>query len=173
MSTILQVRIDSHLVRGDSVRYWNGVWTKDRFIVIDDKSAADEVLKQSWRIVTPLDTKLSVLNYEKAAEYLADPKHYGNEKIVVFSAGIGNIARLVEAGVEFNCPINVVSPEPNGEKKIRAGRAGLSLKDVEDLHMLHDRGYKLIRHDLPEPIESEEDFYQKLIQAENKKEEAK
>ncbi len=168
MSTILQVRIDTHLVRGDSVRYWNGVWTKDRFIVVDDKSAADEVLRQSWRIVTPIDTKLSVLSLEKAKEYLSDPKHYGNERMVVFSADINNIARLVEAGVQFSCPINVVSPQPNGEKKIKAGRASLSLKDAEDLHMLHEKGYKLIRHDLPEPIESEEDFYQKLLQAENK-----
>lgn len=166
---LIQVKIDTHLVRGDSVRYWNGVWTKDRFIIVDDKSATDEVIKQTWRIVTPIETKLSVLTLEKARNFLLDPEHYGNERIVLFSPNINNIARLAEAGIEFGCPINVCSLDANGEKKLRVGKTGLSQQDVDDLHMLHEKGCRIVAHEFPDPVQQEEDFYQKLLDAENKK----
>ena len=168
---ILQAKIDTHLVRGDSVRYWNGIWNKDRFIIVDDKQASDDVLKQTWRIVTPIDTKLSVLTLEKAIQFLSDVEHYGNEKIVIFTNNVNNVARLVEAGISLNCPINVCSLEANGPKAVRVGRIGLSQKDVEDIEMMHAKGLQIITQEFPEPLQQQEDFYQKMIEASANKEE--
>ena len=164
---MLQVKVDTHLVRGDSVRYWNGIWDKDRFIIVDDTQASDDALKQTWRIVTPIETRLSVLTLEKAIQYLSDPEHYGNEKIVLFCNNISNVARMVEAGVNIDCPVNVCSLEANGPKKVRIGRIGLSQQDVDDIKMMHDKGLKIITQEFPEPLQQEEDFYQKMIEAEN------
>ena len=86
MSEIVAVRIDSRLIHGQTANLWHGHWNCDRYIIIDDQTATDPTLKSVMRIACPAGIKLSVLTEETAVEYLSDPGHYGNERIVIISA---------------------------------------------------------------------------------------
>ena len=150
MSKIVAVRIDSRLIHGQTANLWHGYWNCDRYIIIDDETANDPTLKAVMRIACPSGIKLSVLTEEKAVEFLTDPGHYGNERIVVIVKFLTGLVKLAEAGVQLADTI-VVGTMIIGEdrKKVINKNIKVSPEDIECLHKLDDMGYKLVYQMVP------------------------
>ena len=150
MSEIVAVRIDSRLIHGQTANLWHGYWNCDRYIIIEDETATDPTLKGVMRIACPSGIKLSVLTEEKAVEYLTDPGHYGNERIVVIVRFLTGLAKVVEAGVKLSDKI-VVGTMVIGEdpKKVSNKNIKISEEDIRCFHELSDKGYHFVYQMVP------------------------
>ena len=156
MSKIVAVRIDSRLIHGQTANLWHGHWNCDRYIIIDDETALDPTLKSVLRIACPTGIKLSVLTEEKALEYLTDPGHYGNEKIVVIVRFLTGLVKLAEAGVELADTI-VVGTMVIGEDRTRVINKNIKISDtdIQCFHALEEKGYHFVYQMVPTMTQEE------------------
>ncbi len=166
MSEIVAVRIDSRLIHGQTANLWTGYWSADRYIVIDDETANDPTLKAVMRVACPASVKLSVLTEKKAVDFLTEPNHYGNEKIVIIVKYLTSLTQLVDAGFKFDCGTIVVGTMVIGEgrDKVINKNVKVSDEDIQLFHKLDDAGYKLV-HQVA-PTMAAEDFMQLLATVE-------
>ncbi|MBQ1827119.1 MAG: PTS sugar transporter subunit IIB [Erysipelotrichaceae bacterium] len=165
MSKIVAVRIDSRLIHGQTANLWHGHWNCDRYIVIDDETANDPTLKSVMRLACPQGIKLSVLTEEKAVQYLTEPNHYGNEKIVIIVKFLTALVKLVEAGVQLSDTI-VVGTMVIGEDRTKVINTNVKVsdEDIKYFHQLADRGYNIIYQVVP--TMGQEDFMPLLASVE-------
>ena len=146
MSEIVAVRIDSRLIHGQTANLWHG----DRYIIVDDETANDPTLKGVMRIACPSGIKLSVLTEEKAVEYLTDPGHYGNERIVVIVKFLTGLVKLAQAGVQLSKKIVVGTMVIGADRKTVINKnVKVSDEDVRCFHELADLGYEFVHQVVP------------------------
>lgn len=150
MSEIVAVRIDSRLIHGQTANLWHGYWNCDRYIIIDDETANDPTLKSVMRIACPSGIKLSVLTEEKAVQFLTEPGHYGNERIVVIVRFLTGLVKLAEAGVALSKNI-VVGTMIIGKDRTRVinKNVKVSEEDIRCLHELDEKGYHFVYQVIP------------------------
>ena len=150
MSKIVAVRIDSRLIHGQTANLWHGHWNCDRYIIVDDETANDPTLKSVMRIACPAGIKLSVLTEEKAVQFLTEPGHYGDEKIVVIVRFLTGLVKLVDAGVKLSDTI-VVGTMVIGEDRTRVINKNIKIsdEDITCFHHLVDKGYHFVYQMVP------------------------
>ena len=167
MSKIVAVRIDSRLIHGQTANLWHGYWNCDRYIIIDDETANDPTLKSVMRIACPTGIKLSVLTEEKAVQFLTEPNHYGNERIVIIVRFLTGLVKLAEAGVQLNDTI-VVGTMVIGADRTRVINKNLKISDtdIRCFHELADKGYNFVHQVVP--TMDAEPFMPMLATVENK-----
>ena len=150
MSKIVAVRIDSRLIHGQTANLWNGHWNCDRYIIIDDETANDPTLKSVMRIACPTGIKLSVLTEEKALQFLTEPNHYGNEKIVLIVRFLTGLVKLADAGVEMAKDI-IVGTMVIGEDRTKVINKNIKVseEDIQCFHKLEEKGYHFVHQVVP------------------------
>lgn len=150
MSKIVAVRIDSRLIHGQTAALWHGYWNCDRYIIIDDETANNPTLKGIMRIACPSGIKLSVLTEETALQYLTEPNHYGNEKIVIIVRFLTGLVKLAEAGVKLSDQI-VVGTMVIGEDRTRVINKNVKISDtdIKCFHELDEKGYHFVHQVVP------------------------
>lgn len=151
MSTIVAVRIDSRLIHGQTANLWTGYWNCDRYIIIDDETANDPTLKSVMRMACPPAIKLSVLTEEKALQFLMDPGHYGDERIVIIVKFLTGLTKLINAGFKFDCDKIIVGTMVIGSQRNKVINKNIKVSD-EDITLLHEidnAGYKIVYQLVP------------------------
>ncbi len=156
MSKIVAVRIDSRLIHGQTANLWHGHWNCDRYIIIDDETANDPTLKSVMRIACPPGIKLSVLTEEKAVQFLTEPNHYGDEKIVIIVKFLTGLVKLAEAGVEISNTI-VVGTMIIGKDRTKVINKNIKVsdEDIAQFHILSEKGYHFIHQVVPTMAQEE------------------
>lgn len=152
MQTICATRIDERLIHGQVATLWQGSWRCTRIIVIDEKSANDEVLKAVLKISCPNGVKLSVLSPSKAAENLKNEK-YSRDRITIVCKKPKVILDLHEYG--FDLPqVTVGNMSRADNKKTVAKSVSVSEEDVDCFRKLNELGvqleYQMVPSDVPQ-----------------------
>lgn len=98
--TLKLVRVDDRLIHGQVVAIWLKALHARRIIVVDDRTAADEFLREVLVYAAPPGVPVEVLDLvrgiERVRELVSDP-----EPVFVLMRSPLTAVRLREAGVEF------------------------------------------------------------------------
>lgn len=93
---IINLRLDDRLVHGVVATTWIPQFHIERAMVIDEKSANDQLLKSVLRMATPKDVRLSVLTPEKAIENLRSER-YGTERMMIIIKSLDVLLQIAHA----------------------------------------------------------------------------
>ena len=140
---IVDYHIDERLVHGEVSTSWIPYMDIDRVIVIDNYSAASEMMKQIFRISIQSNIYLSVLTEEKAITNLRNDK-YGNQKLFLITNNFDIYLKLHEAGIPVTeISVGIYGHAHKEETMIRASnKVNLSSKDVATLKKLNAAGIR-------------------------------
>ncbi len=141
MQTICATRIDERLIHGQVATLWQGYWRCTRIIVIDEKSANDDVLKAVLKISCPNGVRLSVIGVEKAATNLINNK-YDSDRITIVCKTPKVLLELVERGFMLN-QITVGNMSRADHKITVAKSIAVTQEDIESFKKLNEHGVKL------------------------------
>ncbi len=141
MQTIVAVRIDERLIHGQVDTMWAGAWRCTRIIVIDDKSASDDVLKAVLKISCPNGIRLSVLTVDKAATNLKNNK-YDTDRITIVCKNPRVLWELHEKGFDVE-NITVGNMSKASDKIAICKSVAVLPEDAEAFHKLDELGVKL------------------------------
>ncbi len=141
MQTIVAVRIDERLIHGQVATMWAGAWRCTRIIVIDDKSASDDVLKAVLKISCPNGIRLSVLTVDKAATNLKKNK-YDTDRITIVCKNPRVLWELHEKGFDVE-NITVGNMSKASDKIAICKSVAVLPEDAEAFHKLDELGVKL------------------------------
>ncbi|MDR1794040.1 MAG: PTS sugar transporter subunit IIB [Erysipelotrichaceae bacterium] len=145
--TIAAVRIDERLIHGQVATLWQGTWRCTRIMVIDEKSANDEVLKAVLKIACPSGVKLSVLGAEKAANNLKANK-YDQDRITIVTKTPKVICELLDYGYQIPS-VTVGNMSGATGKKNVAKSVAVTDEDIEAFKKLQQAGVELLYQMVP------------------------
>lgn len=155
MQDIRNIRIDERLIHGQVATVWLRKLKVDRCIVIDDKSAENELEKSLLRMAAPDNVKVSILTIEKAVKNLQAQK-YDTESLMIVVRSIDTLVRMFDMGYNIDA-INVgnisgTMRNPPTESKIQMVKRSvfLSKEDAEDIIYLADKGVKFTAYMVPD-----------------------
>jgi mannose/fructose/N-acetylgalactosamine-specific phosphotransferase system component IIB len=98
--TLKLVRVDDRLIHGQVVAIWLKALGARRIIVVDDRTAADEFLREVLIYAAPPGVPVEVLDVahgiERARQLVTDP-----EPVFVLMRSPLTAVRMREAGIEF------------------------------------------------------------------------
>ena len=98
--TLQLVRVDDRLIHGQVVALWLKVLGAQRIVIVDDKTARDDFLREILELAAPPGVPVEVHDVEQGGmrvrELIADP-----ELVFVIMRSPITAVRLREAGVEF------------------------------------------------------------------------
>jgi mannose/fructose/N-acetylgalactosamine-specific phosphotransferase system component IIB len=141
-------RIDDRLIHAQVLIGWGRVINPDRFIVINDQVAGDQLKRQLYLSAVPPQYQLSILTLKEAAEQLkADI--YAKEKIIVLVKSPRDVVNLLDSGVSIK-EVNVGGMHYSEGKTKVLEDIYLSLDDREALRNLGERGIRLEARPLPD-----------------------
>ena len=70
LKNIVLVRVDDRLVHGQVMTSWSKATNANKFMVIDDEVASNDLMKTVLKGVIPANIKLGIFTVEKAADRL-------------------------------------------------------------------------------------------------------
>lgn len=148
MQEIRNIRIDERLIHGQVATVWLRKLKVDRCIVIDDKTAQNDLEKGLLRMAAPDNVKVSILSVEKAVANLQAQK-YDGQSIMIVVRTVETLVRMYNAGYHFET-FNVgnisgtmrTPPTVQPVQKIKKS-VFLSKEDTQDLLYLSDKGVKI------------------------------
>lgn len=94
---ITLARIDNRLLHGIVATQWAPISNCTRLMVIDDKVAADLVLKESMKLARPVGVALSIISEETALANLSAKKYEG-QKIFVVTKNPSTLLKVLQTG---------------------------------------------------------------------------
>jgi PTS system mannose-specific IIB component len=98
--TLKLVRVDDRLIHGQVVAIWLKALHAKRILIVDDRTARDEFLREVLELAAPPGVPVEVLDLlagtERARELASDP-----EPVFVIMRSPITALRLREAGVDF------------------------------------------------------------------------
>lgn len=100
MRNVVLVRVDDRLVHGQVMTSWQKATGANKFMVIDDDVAANDLMKTVLKGVVPSQVKLGIFTVKKAADRLS--KGFKPEdKVIILVKTPLTILSLSEAGIDF------------------------------------------------------------------------
>ena len=98
--TLRLVRVDDRLIHGQVVAIWLKALRAERIVIVDDRTAADEFLREILELAAPPGVPVEVHDLaagtERVKQLASDP-----EPVFVIMRSPVTALRLREAGVEF------------------------------------------------------------------------
>ena len=92
LKNIVLVRVDDRLVHGQVMTSWSKATNANKFMVIDDEVASNDLMKTVLKGVIPANIKLGIFTVEKAADRL----------IKGFKSDDRVIQKFLGYGIQFN-----------------------------------------------------------------------
>ncbi len=99
------VRIDGRLIHGQVANLWIPKLQVTRVMVVDDKTAENQIEKSGLKLAVPAGVKLSVLTAEKAAANILAGR-YDSQQVLIVAKGPHYLLKLKRLGVPLD-KINV------------------------------------------------------------------
>lgn len=95
------VRVDDRLIHGQVVAVWLRAIGADRILIVDDRTAADEFLKDVLILAAPRGVPVEVHGLEQGAQRAAEIAADGSQGFLLMKSPVTAL-RLREAGVPFD-----------------------------------------------------------------------
>ena len=149
--TLKLVRVDDRLIHGQVVAIWLKALGARRIVIVDDRTAADEFLREILELASPPGVPVEVLDVERGIERVraltAAP-----EPIFVLMRSPLTAVRLREAGVEFPL-LNVGGMGAGPGRKVLYRNISASPEEIEAMRRLEEMGttveLRIVENDRP------------------------
>lgn len=144
---IIATRIDGRLIHGQVANLWGTKLKVDRFIVIDDKVADNDIEKKGLRMATPTSIRLSVLPIERAAKQIKEDR-YKSQRVMLVAKSPKVFLDLINLDVPID-HINVGNMSQSSETRSITNSINVTDADVETFKELDSKGIKLTAQMVP------------------------
>lgn len=144
---IIGSRIDGRLVHGQVANLWANKLNIDRFIVVDEEVAQNDIEKSGLRLATPSGIRLSVLPIERAAKQIVEDR-YKSQRVLLIARRPKTFLELAERGVPIE-NINVGNMSQTSETRSITKSINVTDEDVEVFEALHSKGIELYSQMVP------------------------
>lgn len=150
---IVNIRLDSRLIHGQTAAMWTGTLKATRIMVIDNDVVKDDMMKSLLRMACPKICKLSILDTTVATANIKARKYEGDRVFIIVKTS----ATLVEL---FKCgfPLNEVTiGNINGKTGSRAVMKTICVtpEDEDNFHYLDENHVKLFAQMVPSNAKEE------------------
>lgn len=144
---IIASRIDGRLIHGQVANLWGMKLGITRFMVIDDEVAQNDVEKQSLKLATPAEIRLSVLPVEKAATNIKNGK-YDSQRLMIVARKPDRFLRLLDYGVDFGT-LNVGNMSQSDDTRSITNSINVTDEDVRVFEELDAKGVDIVSQMVP------------------------
>jgi D-glucosaminate PTS system EIIB component len=149
--TLKLIRVDDRLIHGQVVAIWLRALGARRIVIVDDKTARDEFLREILELAAPPGVPVEVHDMERGSarvrELVADP-----EPVFVLMRSPLTAVRLREAGIEFPL-LNVGGMGAGPGRKPLYRNISASPDEIEAMRQLEAMGtrveLRIVENDRP------------------------
>jgi PTS system mannose-specific IIB component len=141
MDNVLLTRVDDRLVHGQVMTSWQKATGANKFMVVDDEVAANDLMKTVLRGVVPSNVKLGVFTVQKAVDRLVKG-FKPTDKVIMLVKTPLTILRLSDAGIDFDS-LNIGGMGISGSRKTFYQNIACSDEEIDAMRKLIDRGCKI------------------------------
>jgi mannose/fructose/N-acetylgalactosamine-specific phosphotransferase system component IIB len=136
--TLKLVRVDDRLIHGQVVAIWLKALGARRIVIVDDRTAADEFLREILELAAPPGVPVEVHDVERGTQRVRDLAA-APEPIFVLMRSPLTAVRLREAGVEFPL-LNVGGMGAGPGRKVLYRNISASPEEIEAMRRLEEMG---------------------------------
>jgi mannose/fructose/N-acetylgalactosamine-specific phosphotransferase system component IIB len=136
--TLKLVRVDDRLIHGQVVAIWLKALGARRIVIVDDRTAADEFLREILELAAPPGVPVEVHDVERGTQRVRDLAA-APEPIFVLMRSPLTAVRLREAGVEFPL-LNVGGMGAGPGRKVMYRNISASPEEIEAMRRLEEMG---------------------------------
>jgi mannose/fructose/N-acetylgalactosamine-specific phosphotransferase system component IIB len=149
--TLKLVRVDDRLIHGQVVAIWLKALRAQRIVIVDDRTAADEFLREILELAAPPGVPVEVHDVERGTQRVRDLAA-SPEPIFVLMRSPLTAVRLREAGVEFPL-LNVGGMGAGPGRKVLYRNISASPEEIEAMRRLEEMGttveLRIVENDRP------------------------
>jgi PTS system mannose-specific IIB component len=149
--TLKLVRVDDRLIHGQVVAIWLKALGARRIVIVDDRTAADEFLREILELAAPPGVPVEVHDVEHGTQRVRDLAA-APEPIFVLMRSPLTAVRLREAGVEFPL-LNVGGMGAGPGRKVLYRNISASPEEIEAMRRLEEMGttveLRIVENDRP------------------------
>lgn len=132
------VRVDDRLIHGQVVAIWLKTLGAKRIIIVDDRTANDDFLREVIELAAPAGVALEIHPVAAGAERVKEASRAGEPVFVLMRSPITALA-LREAGVEFDV-LNVGGIGAGPDRKPLYRNISASQAELEAMRRLEQMG---------------------------------
>ena len=149
--TLKLVRVDDRLIHGQVVAIWLKALGARRIVIVDDRTAADEFLREILELAAPPGVPVEVHDVERGTQRVRDLAA-APEPIFVLMRSPLTAVRLREAGVEFPL-LNVGGMGAGPGRKVLYRNISASPEEIQAMRRLEEMGttveLRIVENDRP------------------------
>ena len=149
--TLKLVRVDDRLIHGQVVAIWLKALGARRIVIVDDRTAADEFLREILELAAPPGVPVEVHDVERGTQRVRDLAA-APEPIFVLMRSPLTAVRMREAGVEFPL-LNVGGMGAGPGRKVLYRNISASPEEIEAMRRLEEMGttveLRIVENDRP------------------------
>ncbi|CZQ99325.1 PTS system mannose/fructose/N-acetylgalactosamine-transporter subunit IIB [Trichococcus collinsii] len=149
---ITMIRIDDRLVHGQVAVKWSKQLGVSRIVVVSDSIAKNEIQVSALKMAAPAGVKVAVLNLEKAADILNDPRSKDLKILVVTNEPkyVADLLPLLDEKPLLNMANYGRIGGSLSEKQKITETVYLSPEDKQTINRIFDMGYDFKYQPLPD-----------------------
>jgi len=149
--TLKLVRVDDRLIHGQVVAIWLKALRAERIVIVDDRTAADEFLREILELAAPPGVPVEVHDVERGTQRVRDLAA-ATEPIFVLLRSPLTAVQLREAGVEFPL-LNVGGMGAGPGRKVLYRNISASPEEIAAMRRLEEMGttveLRIVENDRP------------------------
>ena len=135
---ILLTRIDDRLIHGQVVVGWAQSLKADHIVVINDEIVKNDMQKFLFRMATPTDIKLSILDINETAERLKK-REFDDDSVILLAKTPKDIYALIQKGGKIG-EVNIGGMHFGKDKVQLFDAIFVDAEDVEMIEKIRDAG---------------------------------
>ncbi|QUC04849.1 PTS sugar transporter subunit IIB [Atopobium sp. oral taxon 416] len=138
MNNVVLTRVDDRLVHGQVMTSWQKATGANKFMVVDDEVAANDLMKTVLKGVVSSNVKLGVFTIQKAADRLIKG-FKPTDKVIILVKTPLTILELSDAGIDFKT-LNIGGMGISGNRKTFYQNIACSDEELDAMRTLIKRG---------------------------------
>ena len=148
MSDVVFTRVDARLVHGQVATRWTKVTQAKKIVVVDNKTASDDFLKELLLLAAPTGVEIIIHN-ERSAVAAWKKDEFGSGPIILLFKEIEAAKRVYENGVQYeSLDIGQVPKTP--DRRQASNTVHLSDNELDALVSLQSKGVEVYFQPTPE-----------------------
>ena len=138
MAQVRLVRVDNRLIHGQVATGWISKSGASKIVVIDDRSATNELMRDVLELATPPGIHLDVYTVAQAAEEWKKDQFGAGSAMVIFKS-IPAAFEAREKGFDYS-ELQIGGTATGADRKVLEGAISLNAAEYEMLQKLSDGG---------------------------------
>ena len=139
MAVIRLVRVDNRLIHGQVATGWISKSGATKIVVIDDKSAANEMMRDLLELATPPGIQLNVFTVAEAAEEWKKDQFGASGSVMVIFKSIPAAFEARQLGFTFT-ELQIGGTATGADRKVLEGAISLNPAEYDMLQKMHSEG---------------------------------